>query len=146
MRSSSLMAEQAWLRDIPRSPAHRPDDIGEERQVKIPRRVNAAWDWVEHHGKVRWVVAIVITVAAVVATARWVPELSTFILGAAVSGAYVRSRMAAREARLRAEVDDLLRSNGALRHEKTMLANGVLSSQSLLTQRLPMIPDVPDAE
>jgi hypothetical protein len=114
--------------------------------VKIPRRVNAAWDWVDKHVRIRWVVATVAAVAAVVATAPWVPELSAFILGAAVSGAVVRSRMAVRAAKLRAEVDDLLRANGALRHEKTMLASGVLSAQSLLTQRLPMIPDVPDAE
>jgi membrane protein YdbS with pleckstrin-like domain len=111
--------------------------------VKIPRRVNAAWDWLETHVRFIWAVAIVIIV---VAAARWVPELAAFILGAAISGFLVRLRMAARVARLRAETDDLLRENGALRHEKTVLAGGVLARQSVLTQRLPMIPDLPDAE
>lgn len=111
--------------------------------MRIPRRVNAAWDWLEKHVSIIWAVAIAVSV---VATARWVPELAAFILGAAVSGFVVRLRMAARVTKLRSEADDLLRENGALRHEKTMLASGVLSKQSLLTQRLPMIPDLPDAE
>ena len=111
--------------------------------MRIPRRVNAAWDWLEKQVPVIWAVAIVI---GVVATARWVPELAAFVLGAAVSGFIVRLRMGARVTKLRAEADDLLRENGALRHEKTMLASGVISKQSLLTQRLPMIPDLPDAE
>lgn len=111
--------------------------------MRIPRRVNTAWDWVEQHVSMVWVIA---TVAGVAATVRWIPALAAFILGAAVSGFVVRLRMAARVAALRAETDDLLRENGALRHEKTVLTSGVIAAQSVLTQRLPMIPEPPDAE
>ena len=111
--------------------------------MKIPRRVNATWDWVERHVGIIWAVA---AMAIAAATARWVPALGAFILGAAVSGLVVRARMGARVAKLRAEADDLLRENGALRHEKTVLASGVLSAQSVLTRKLPMIPQRPDAE
>jgi hypothetical protein len=44
-------------------------------------------------------------------------------------------------ARLRAEADDLLRENGALRHEKTVIAKATDTSGSVLTQKLPSIPE-----
>ncbi|MFL6051445.1 MAG: hypothetical protein ACJ72W_00800 [Actinoallomurus sp.] len=56
----------------------------------------------------------------------------------------VHVRMSARVARLRAEADDLLRENGALRHEKTLIAKASVTSGSVLTQKLPGIPEEHD--
>jgi hypothetical protein len=107
--------------------------------VKIPKPVNAAWDWVEDHVRL---IALVVAVMIAASTVLWIPLLAAFVVGATVGGVVVQLRMAARVTRLRDETDDLLRENGALRHEKTVLASGVISSQALLTQRLPMITDV----
>jgi hypothetical protein len=105
--------------------------------VKIPKPVNAAWDWVEKHFRL---VALVAALMLAASTVFWIPLLAAFIVGATVGGVVVQLRMAGRVTGLRAEADDLLRENGALRHEKTVLASGVISSQTLLTQRLPVIP------
>jgi hypothetical protein len=109
--------------------------------VKIPKPVNAAWDWVEDHVRL---IALVVALMIAASTVLWIPLLAAFVVGATAGGVVVQLRMAERVTRLRAETDDLLRENGALRHEKTVLASGVLSSQTLLTQRLPMIPDAPE--
>jgi hypothetical protein len=109
--------------------------------VKIPRRLNATLDWAANNGR-----AILIALPLAVATAAvlWMPALAAFAVGVGVGGVAVHIRMSARVARLRAETDDLLRENGALRHEKTMIAKGNAASGILLTQRLPSIPEDDD--
>lgn len=111
--------------------------------MKIPKHVNTAWDWVEDHVRV---LAVILTLAVAGLAWLWIPLLAAFVVGAVLGAFAVRSRMTGRVTRLRAEVDDLLRENGALRHQKTVLASGVLSSQTLLTQRLPMIREDPGTE
>jgi NAD(P)-dependent dehydrogenase (short-subunit alcohol dehydrogenase family) len=112
-------------------PPHR-----EESRVKIPKHVNTVWDWVDAHIRLLILVA---TLAIVAVAGLWIPLLSVFVLGAIAGGLAVQSRIARRVTRLRAEVDELLRENGALRHEKTMLSSHVITSGTLLTQRLPVI-------
>ena len=109
--------------------------------MKIPKPINAAWDWVEEHFRL---IALVVTLLIAAWTVFWIPLLAAFVVGATVGGVVVQLRMAVRLTGLRAETDDLLRENGALRHEKTVLASGVMSAQTLLTQRLPVIPDDPE--
>ena len=50
-------------------------------------------------------------------------------------------RLSRRIARARAEVDDLLRENGALRHRNTILASGVITRGAQETQALVAIPE-----
>jgi hypothetical protein len=107
--------------------------------VKIPKRVNNALDWAEDNIRV---IMIVVALVIVSATALWLPAIAAFVAGALVGGVAVRWRMARRLARLRADADDLLRENGALRHQKTMLSQGVIASSGQLTQRLPVIRSV----
>ncbi|GAA2111845.1 hypothetical protein [Actinomadura alba] len=109
--------------------------------MKIPKPVNAAWDWVEGHIRP---IALVVVLFIAAGTVLWIPQIAAFVVGVAIGGLVVQMRMAKRLTRLRAEADDLLRENGSLRHEKTVLASGVISSQALLTQRLPVIPDDPE--
>jgi hypothetical protein len=104
--------------------------------VKIPKHVNMVWDWVDAHIRLLILVA---TLAIVAVAGLWIPLLSVFVLGAIAGGLAVQSRIGRRVTRLRAEVDELLRENGALRHEKTMLSSHVITSGTLLTQRLPVI-------
>lgn len=106
--------------------------------MKIPRRLNAALDLAAKNARVSLLVLLL--VVAAVAT-LWIPALAAFALGIGVGGVVVHNRMSARVARLRAEADDLLRENGALRHEKTVIAKAGATSESLLTQRLPSIPE-----
>jgi hypothetical protein len=115
--------------------------VGEEGRVKIPRRLNAALDWMADNARV-FLIALPLVIAAV--TALWIPALAAFAVGIGVGGVVVHVRMSARAARLRAEVDDLLRENGALRHEKTVIAKATVASESVLTQKLPIIPDRDD--
>jgi hypothetical protein len=110
--------------------------------VKIPKPVNAAWDWAEAHIRP---IALVVSLCIAAGTVLWISQLAAFVVGVTIGGLVVQTRMAARVARLRAEADDLLRENGSLRHRNTILTSGVISSQALLTQRLPMIPDDPEA-
>jgi hypothetical protein len=105
--------------------------------VKIPKRVNNALDWAEDHIRVITVVTALVVVSA---AALWMPALAAFVLGVLVGGVAVRWGTSRRLARLRAEADDLLRENGALRHEKTVLSRGVIASSGQLTQKLPIIP------
>jgi hypothetical protein len=104
--------------------------------LRIPKRVNNALDWAEEHIRVITVVTALVVVSV---AALWMPALAAFVLGVLVGGFVVRRWMARRMARLRAEADDLLRENGALRHEKTVLSQGVIASSGQLTQRLPVI-------
>lgn len=105
--------------------------------MKIPRRINAALDWVAGHARLMLIVVPLLVAALAV---LWLPTLAAFAVGIAVGGVAVHMRMSVRVARLRRDTDDLLRENGALRHQKTMMARGTVAS-SVLTQRLPSITD-----
>jgi hypothetical protein len=107
--------------------------------VKIPKRVNNALDWAEDNIRV---ITVIMALVVVSVAALWMPALAAFVLGVLVGGMTVRWRMARRLNRLRAEADDLLRENGALRHEKTVLSQGVIARSGQLTQKLPIIRSV----
>jgi hypothetical protein len=109
--------------------------------VKIPRHLNATLDWAADNARA---ILIALPLAVAAAAVLWMPALAAFAVGVGVGGVAVHIRMSARVTRLRAEADDLLRENGALRHEKTMIAKGTVASGSLLTQRLPSIPEEDD--
>ncbi|MEV5748106.1 hypothetical protein AB0L00_09835 [Actinoallomurus sp. NPDC052308] len=106
--------------------------------MKIPRRLNAALDRAADKSRV---ILILLPLAVAAVTAPWIPALAAFAVGIGVGGVAVHVRMSARVARLRAEADDLLRENGALRHQKTVFAKATVASESVLTQKLPVIPD-----
>jgi hypothetical protein len=106
--------------------------------VKIPKSVNTTLDWAGHNGRA---VAAVVTALIVAISVAWAPLLAASVLGIAVGGFAVHLRMAPRQKALRADVDDLLRQNGALRREKLRLASGVLTRESQLTHMMPAIPE-----
>ena len=112
--------------------------------MKIPKRVNTAWDWAEENG--RTIVIITVLVVSGV-TALWLPALGAFIFGAAIGGGVISLYLAGKIARLRATNDNLLRENGALRHQKVRaekkasVATGEIITDSLVTQRLPFITE-----
>lgn len=117
--------------------------------MRIPRRVDRAWDWLE-----RWCVTIVVVLATaaavgviVVASMRSrsfsMPVPAAAGLGGVAAGALVYTRMARRLGRVRAEVEELLRENGALRHHNTVLAGGVIARGTEVTRQLATIPDAP---
>lgn len=106
--------------------------------MRIPKRVNAAWDWVESHGRI---VAVIFLMVVLAAGLLWLPVLAALALGAAGGGLIVYQRLAKRLAKVRDEVDDLLRETGALRHRNTVLASGVVASETLMTQKLMTIPE-----
>jgi hypothetical protein len=110
--------------------------------VKIPRHINAALDWFAANARVS---LIVVPLAVAAAAVVWMPALAAFAVGIGVGAVAVHIRMSAKVARLRAEADDLLRENGALRHEKTVIASATSASESVLTQKLPSIPEVDEA-
>ncbi len=107
--------------------------------MKIPKRVNAALDWMGHNVRI----VAVVSAALIISIVMWpgVPLLSAFVLGAVIGGTIVHQRLASRQAALRSDIDDLLRQNGALRREKLTLASGVIAKQAQLTAKLPVIPD-----
>ncbi|WP_157431956.1 hypothetical protein [Actinomadura hibisca] len=111
--------------------------------MRIPKRVNAVLDWAERNfGALAMVVALVVAAVAVLAAPPAVGyPAAAFILGLAVGGFVSHLRMAKRVARARAEIDDLLRQNGALRHRNTVLASGVITRESQTTQALLAIPE-----
>jgi hypothetical protein len=109
--------------------------------VKIPKSVNSALDWAGQNVRV---VAAVGAAVIVSISMWWVPVVAAFVLGLAGGGLTVHLRMSRRQAKLNADIDDLLRQNGALRREKLNLASGVLTRQHQLTHKLPVITDDPD--
>ncbi|WP_158581672.1 hypothetical protein [Actinomadura spongiicola] len=111
--------------------------------MRIPKRVNAVLDWMEEHRLALGVVVVLVTIALVATLAPisvGIP-VATFILGLAVGGFTVHVRSSRRVARVRAEVDNLLRENGALRHRNTVLASGVITREAQETQALMSIPE-----
>jgi hypothetical protein len=106
--------------------------------VRIPKSVNSALDWAGHNVRI---VAAVGAAVIVSISMWWAPVVAALVLGIAIGGLTVHLRMTRRQARLNADIDDLLRQNGALRREKLTLASGVLTSQRQLTHKLPVIPD-----
>ncbi|WP_131741402.1 hypothetical protein [Actinomadura roseirufa] len=114
--------------------------------MRIPKRVNAVLDWMEHHFVALAVVVALVAVALVATLAPPVVGLpvAAFILGLAGGGFLVHLRMSRRVARVRGEVDDLLRENGALRHRNTVLASGVITREAQETQAFVAIPEDDD--
>lgn len=106
--------------------------------MRIPRRVNALLDWAAQNARI---ILVVLPLAVAAIAVLWMPALAAFAVGVGAGGVAVHVRMTAKVARLRAEADDLLRENGALRHEKTVIAKANVSSVSVLTQKLPSIPE-----
>ncbi|MCP9953780.1 hypothetical protein [Actinomadura madurae] len=122
--------------------------------MRIPKRVNAVLDWMEQHFLALAIVVALVVVALVALlapTAVGFP-VAGFVLGAAAGGLLVHVRLSRRIARARADVDNLLRENGALRHRNTVLASGVITREAQETQALVAIPeddlllDEPDAD
>ncbi|MFA1551050.1 hypothetical protein [Actinomadura chokoriensis] len=110
--------------------------------MRIPKRVNTVLDWVEQHF-VALAVVVALVVVALVATLAPVAvgfPVAGFVLGTAAGGFLVHVRLSRRIARARADVDNLLRENGALRHRNTVLASGVITRESVETQALVSIP------
>ena len=111
--------------------------------MRIPKRVNTVLDWVEQHYLALGVVVALVVVALVATLAPssvGVP-MAALLLGIAVGGFTVHLRSSRRVARARAEVDNLLRENGALRHRNTVLASGVITREAQETQALVSIPE-----
>ncbi|WP_242903982.1 hypothetical protein [Actinomadura terrae] len=111
--------------------------------MRIPRRVNTVLDWMEKHFVA---LAVVVALVVVALAATLAPPLvglpvAGFIVGLAAGGFLVHVRMSKRVARARAEIDDLLRENGALRHRNTVLASGVITREAQETQAFVAIPD-----
>jgi hypothetical protein len=106
--------------------------------VRIPKPVNAVLDWAERQSGA---LGVVIALVAVALAALWLPALAGLILGLAVGGFAVHLRQSRRVSRLRREVDDLLRQNGALRHRNTVLNSGVITKEAQMTQALVAIPE-----
>ncbi|MGH3373544.1 MAG: hypothetical protein ACRDP6_02270 [Actinoallomurus sp.] len=106
--------------------------------MKIPRRLNAVLDWAAGNARV---LLVVLPLAVGVVAVLWIPAVAAFAVGIGVGGVAVHIRMSTKVARLRAEADDLLRENGALRHQKTVIAKASVTSESVLTQKLPSIPE-----
>ncbi|TYK52896.1 hypothetical protein [Actinomadura decatromicini] len=111
--------------------------------MRIPKRVNAVLDWMEHrYPALGAVVALIaVALAATVAPRAVGFPVAGFILGVAAGGFAVHVRMSRRVARARADVDNLLRENGALRHRNTVLASGVITREAQETQALMSIPE-----
>ncbi|GAA2731767.1 hypothetical protein [Actinocorallia aurantiaca] len=105
--------------------------------MRIPKRVNAVWDWAEQHGRALSAGTILLIV---VVGALWLPALGALVAGMVVGGEAVRRRSRRRLERLQSDNDQLLRQNGALRHKVALLEQGIREQASLTTQRLPVIP------
>lgn len=92
----------------------------------------------ERHGRVT-VIAMALGSASVAAV--FLPALAAVIAGLVIGGMAVQIRMGRRVARLRAEIDDLLRETGSLRHQKNVLGSGVIEAQTMITKKLIVIPE-----
>lgn len=111
--------------------------------MRIPKRVNAVLDWIELH---RLALGVVVALTAVALLATLAPRSvgipgAGFVLGLAAGGLLVHVRLSRRIVRARADVDNLLRENGALRHRNTVLASGVITREAQETQALMAIPE-----
>ncbi|HXA61131.1 MAG TPA: hypothetical protein VNW94_18375 [Streptosporangiaceae bacterium] len=106
--------------------------------MRIPERVDTAWTWLERHGRI---VVIATALGSAGVAALFLPALAALIAGLAIGGLAVQVRMGRRVARLRAEIDDLLRETGSLRHQKNVLGSGVIEAQSKITEKLIVIPE-----
>ncbi|MFC0038846.1 hypothetical protein [Actinomadura rayongensis] len=111
--------------------------------MRIPKPVNAALDWVEAHRPPLGVaLALVLAACALLAAPHAVGiPLATFLVGLAGGGLLVHVRLTRRIRRARAEIDELLRQNGRLRHRNTVLTSGVITRESQVTQALLSIPE-----
>ncbi|NVI85949.1 hypothetical protein [Actinomadura sp. BRA 177] len=111
--------------------------------MRIPKRVNTVLDWMEQHPVALAVVValVVVAVVAMFAPAAVGLPVAGFVLGTAAGGFVVHVRLSRRISRARADVDNLLRENGALRHRNTVLASGVITRESQETQALVSIPE-----
>ncbi|MEO3788316.1 hypothetical protein ABGB12_33735 [Actinocorallia sp. B10E7] len=105
--------------------------------MRIPKRVNAVWDWAEQHGRALSAGTVLLLI---VAGALWLPALGALVVGTVVGGVLVRGRSKKELVRLRLDNDQLLRQNGALHHKIALLEQGVRERSSLTTQQLPFIP------
>jgi hypothetical protein len=106
--------------------------------LRIPKRVDTAWDWLERHGRVT-VIAMALGSASVAAV--FLPALAALIAGLVIGGMAVQIRMGRRVARLRAEIDDLLRETGSLRHQKNVRDSRAIEAQTKITEKLIIIPE-----
>lgn len=111
--------------------------------MRIPKRVNAALDWMEQH---YLALGVLVALVAVALAMLLLPSsvgrpAASFILGLAIGGFTVHVRSSRRVRRARAEVDNLLRENGLLRHRNTVLASGVITREAQETQALMSIPE-----
>ncbi len=111
--------------------------------MRIPKRVNDAWDWAEHHIRGLTITAILVVVGVL---ALFLPVFAVLAAGLVAGGVAVYLRMSGRQRRLRAEIDELLRQNGALRHQRTVLASGVMAAEEHPTQALMVIPAAEDED
>ncbi|MFB4306506.1 hypothetical protein [Actinomadura sp. GTD37] len=111
--------------------------------MRIPKRVNTVLDWMEQHfvALAAVVALVVVAVVATFAPAAVGLPVAGFVLGTALGGFLVHLRLSRRIARARADVDNLLRENGALRHRNNVLASGVITRESQETQALVSIPE-----
>ena len=105
--------------------------------MRIPKRVNDAWDWAEHHGRGLTITTVLLVVGVLT---LFLPVFAVLAAGLVAGGVAVYLRMSGQKRRLRAEIDELLRQNGALRHERTVLASGVMAAEDHPTQALLVIP------
>jgi hypothetical protein len=88
------------------------------------------------------VIALVLAAGAVLGAPPVIGyPIAAFIVGLAAGGFWIHVRMTKRVLRVRTEMDDLLRQNGALRHRNNVLASGVITRESQATQALLMIPE-----
>ncbi|GAB2837497.1 hypothetical protein GCM10022221_41100 [Actinocorallia aurea] len=106
-------------------------------RVRIPKSVDKAWDWTERNGKAVGTVVLLIVAGA---GALWMPALGALAAGILVGAVAVLWRTRRRVAALRADNDQLLRENGAMKHALAALEHGVRRQGSVETQVLPFIP------
>ncbi|ACY99344.1 MULTISPECIES: hypothetical protein [Thermomonospora] len=111
--------------------------------MRIPKPVNAVWDWAEEHGRL---MAMLVLLPVLTIGALWAPSLAAFAIGVTVGVMVTYTRLSRRITRLRAEVDELLRDNGRLRHRNTMLESGIVREETVVTQKLLTIPGLDGAE
>ncbi|MDX6741300.1 hypothetical protein [Actinocorallia sp. A-T 12471] len=110
-------------------------------RVRIPKSVDRAWDWAERHGKA---LAAVLLLLVAGAGALLLPALGALAAGILIGAVVTLWRTRRSVAALRADNDQLLRDNGALRHALAAVEHGVRKQGSVDTQVLPFIPSEDD--